>query len=50
MGRSLAYPLNLMYGDIYVADHQYQNNVYDYHLVNNINIAFNKIIVLAMDK
>ena len=44
-GRSPSYPLNPTHGYIVVTDQQYQNNVYDYHLVKNTNSALKKIVV-----
>ena len=43
-----AYPLNPTHGDISVTDQKYQNNLHYYHLVKNMNIALNKIIVAAI--
>ena len=45
MGCSPAYLLKPTHGDIAVADRQYQDNVYDYHLVKNMNSTLKKIVV-----
>ena len=47
---TLAYPLNPTHGEIDVVDQQYQNNVYDYHLVKNMNSALKKTVVVAIDE
>ena len=49
MGSSRAYPLNPMYGDIAVPYQQYQNNIYDYHLVKELNSSHKKIFVADID-
>ena len=49
-GRSLAYPLNPTHKEISVTDRKYRNNLYDYHLVKNINSALKKTAVLDIDK
>ena len=49
-GRSPSYPLNPTHGDISVSDQQYQNNVYDYHLVKNMNSSLKKIFVADIEK
>ena len=50
MGCSPAYLLKPTHGDIAVADRQYQDNVYDYHLVKNTNNALKKIVVADIDE
>ena len=49
-GRTPSYPLNSTHGDISVTDCQYQKNVYDYHLVKNMNSSINKIVIVAIYK
>ena len=44
-----SYLINPRHGDIAVADQQYQNNLHDYHLVNNMNIFLKKIVVAAIN-
>ena len=38
-----------MYGDIAVPYQQYQNNIYDYHLVKELNSSHKKIFVADID-
>ena len=49
-GRTLAYPINPMHGDIVVADWKYQNNAYEYHLVKNMNSSLKKILIADIDE
>ena len=49
-GLSPAYLLNPTHRKISVAEQHYQNNVYEYHLVKNMNNSFKKIIVAAINK
>ena len=49
-GRSPSYPLNPTHRDIAVSDQQYQNNVYDYNLVKNMNSSLKKIFVADIAK
>ena len=48
MGHSPEYPLNPTQGCITVVDQQYQNNLYEYHLVKNMNSALKEIFVAAI--
>ena len=50
MGCSQAYLLKPTHRDIAVTDRQYQDNVYDYHLVKNMNSALKKIVVADIDE
>ena len=45
----MSYPIKPMHGEICVADRQYENNAYDYHLVKNMNSAIKKIAFAAID-
>ena len=47
-GLSLTYPLNPMHRNIATADRKYQKKLHDYHLVKNMNRAFNKIVVASI--
>ena len=42
LGCTPLYMLNPTHGEIAVVDQQYQNNVYDYHLVKKINSALDE--------
>ena len=46
----MVYPLNPTQSYITVADRQYQNNVYNYHLVKNMNSSLKKIDVTDIDE
>ena len=47
---SLAYLVNPMHRYNTIADQQYQNNLYDHHLVKDMNSYLKKIVVAAIDK
>ena len=49
-GLTMVYPLNPTQSYITVADRQYQNNVYNYHLVKNMNSSLKKIDVTDIDE
>ena len=50
LGSTPVYPINPIHGYIDITYRKYQNNVYDYHLVKNMNRALKKIVVTAIDK
>ena len=48
LGRTLEYPINPTIRDIAIANQQYQNNLHNYPMVNNMSIALNKIVIVAI--
>ena len=44
------YLLNPLHGYISVADQQYENNVYDYHLVKKMNSVLKKFVIADINK
>ena len=49
-GRSPAYPLNPMHGEIASKDWHCQNNVCEYHLIKNMKSALTEIFIAAIDE